>query len=184
MRISEHETLWLKKDGAEMLKELGVTPGNSVIDFGCGDGRYTTPLSQIVGKNGSIFAVERNEEPLAELQKRVTQFSDPKNVTHLNIENLDRTDSISPESIDAIFAFDVLQYIKDWESLFTYFFSVIKSKGIIVLYPAAIPHPGDVDIKLVRTIMEKVGFKYVKERKFRMMHNIDMVDDIVYSFTK
>lgn len=184
MKLSQHETLWLKSTGADMLRELGVKEGNSVIDFGSGEGRYTTPLSQVVGTTGTIFAVERNKEPIEALQKRVAQFSDPKIVTLLNTEDLDKTETIPKESIDAIFIYDVLQYVEDWDSLFFYFFTLLKFGGIVSVYPAAVPHPGDIDIKLVRSKMEKIGFTYIKENSFNMMHNIDMVDDIVYSFNK
>jgi predicted methyltransferase len=64
MEISQHETLWLQKTGAEMLRTLGVKEGDSVIDFGSGEGRYTTPLSQIVGIDGTVYAVERDTEPM------------------------------------------------------------------------------------------------------------------------
>jgi trans-aconitate methyltransferase len=114
----------------------------------------------------------------------VAQFSNPKNVTPLKIEDLDKTETISKKSIHAIFAFDVLQYVEDWESLFSHFFDVIKPEGIVCVYPAAVPHPGSGDIELVTSTMEKVGFTYIKETSFQMMHNIDMVDDVVYSFIK
>ena len=57
MEMSEHEKQWLTNQGAEMLATLGVKKHDSVIDFGCGKGRYTIPLSQVVGENGNVLAV-------------------------------------------------------------------------------------------------------------------------------
>lgn len=182
MEISKHETLWLESEGAKMLLELGIKQGDNVVDFGCGEGRYTIPLSQVVGDSGCVSSVETDENALALIQKRLPLFSNPDIVKFLKTKNIETSDLIQEKTIDAIFVFDVLQYIKNWDLLFSYFFRLLKPKGIICIYPAAIPHPGDVDIKLIKSKMERIGFQYVKSTKFRMMHNVDMVDDVVYSF--
>ncbi|MRT92511.1 class I SAM-dependent methyltransferase [Ancylomarina sp. 16SWW S1-10-2] len=182
MEISTHETLWLQSEEAKMLKDLGVKNSDYVIDFGCGEGRYTIPLSKIVGKDGHVYAVEQDENTMAILQKRLPLFSNTNTVSFLNINNLETSNTIPDKSIDSIFVFDVLQYIKDWDLLFSYFFRVLKPEGIICIYPAAIPHPGGVDIKLAFSKLDEIGFQFIKSTKFRMMHNVDMVEDTVYSF--
>lgn len=182
MKISKHETLWLQSDGAKMLKKIGIKQGYNIIDYGCGKGRYTIPLSQIAGKKGCVYSVERNENTISVVQERLSLFSNPDVVKFIKNDNLETTDLLPKKSIDAIFAFDVLQYVQDWDLLFRYFYSVLKPPGIVCIYPAAIPHPGEVDIKLVISKMEKIGFQYVKSNNFRMMHNVDIVDDVVYTF--
>jgi len=182
MEMSKDETLWLQSEGEKMLMDLGVKQRDYVIDFGCGEGRYTIPLSKIVGKEGCVYAVECDEKAMAILQERLPLFSTTDAIKFLKIDDLEITTTISDKTIDSIFVFDVLQYVQDWDLLFSYFFRVLKPNGIICIYPAAIPHPGDVDIELALSKMEKVGFQYVRSTKFRMMHNVDMVNDIVYSF--
>lgn len=182
MEISKHETVWLESEGAEMLKELGVKEGYSIIDYGCGEGRYTIPLSQIAGEKGCVYSVERDENAISVAQEKIALFSNPDIVRFIKNGNLETTVILPEKSIDAIFVFDVLQYVHDWDTLFRYFYNVLKPTGIVCIYPATIPHPGDVDINLVISKMEKIGFQYVKSNKFRMMHNIDIVDDVVYSF--
>ncbi len=182
MEISKHETVWLESDGAKMLIDIGIKQGYNIIDYGCGEGRYTIPLSQIVGEKGCVYSVERDENAISVVQEKLPLFSNPDVVKFIKNDNLETSDILSEKSIDAIFAFDVLQYVQDWNMLFRYFYTVLKPTGIVGIYPAAIPHPGDVDIKLVISKMEKIGFRYVKSNKFRMMHNVDMVDDVVYSF--
>lgn len=182
MEISKHEIEWLERKAAKMLIDLGIKQGDTVLDYGCGEGRYSIPLSQIVGKEGCVYSLERDENAIAVVQKRLTQFSKPEIVKFLNMNNLETTSILKEKSIDAVLAFDVLQYIQDWELLFSYFYSIIKPKGLVCIYPANVPHPGVVDIKLVTSKMEKIGFKYFKSDIFQMMHNIDMVEDIVYSF--
>lgn len=182
MQISIHETQWLEKDGSEMLMKLGVKEGHRVIDFGSGEGRYTIPLSQIVGERGRVYSIERDEKALSIAKERLPLFSNPDLVTFIENDSVHNSNIIKEKSIDAIFAFDVLQYVDDWDELFRYFLSVLKPTGIVCIYPAEIPHPGSMDIKLITTKMEKIGFRYERAHTFRMMHNINMVEDVVYCF--
>lgn len=180
--ISEHETLWLQENGAMMMSELGIKKGFSVIDFGCSEGRYTIPLSQLTGKNGMVFSFERDKDALAVLNERLPSFSVENNVHILNSGNSDIATHINGHAVDAILAFDVLQYIDDWEKLFSSFKSVLRSDGYLHIYPAALPHPGSVNLEVAIFILEKYGFELTEVKEFRMMHNVDMVDDKVYSF--
>lgn len=182
MDISKHETLWLQSEGAKMVADLGVKPNNSVIDFGCGQGRYTIPLSQVVGEKGHVYSFERDEEAIAVLKARLPVFSKANCVTICKDDKLDLSTYFADKSIDSIFVFDVLQYIQDWDLLFSSFSRVLKQKGYIHIYPAAIPHPDCVDIELADSKLINFGFEQVNSNRYYMMHNVDMVDDIVFSF--
>ncbi|MFA9391499.1 MAG: class I SAM-dependent methyltransferase [Prolixibacteraceae bacterium] len=184
MEISKHETLWLQNDGAKMVIDLGVKQEDKVIDFGCGEGRYTIPISQVVGENGHVYSVEHNEDAIAILLKRLPVFTSPNTVSLLKIDDFKNTNTIADNSIDSIFIFDVLQYIQDWDLLFSFCSRVIKAKGSIFIYPAAIPHPDSVDIKIAISKLTSIGFNHCNTKEYRMMHNVDMVDDTVYSFFK
>ncbi len=165
-----------------MLQQLGVKCGDTVVDYGCGEGRYTIPLSQVVGREGAILSIERDGNVIAIVKDRITQFSDPEIVTFINIDHLEATDILHERTIDAVFAFDVLQYIYDWDLLFGYFAKILKPNGIACIYPAAVPHPGDVDIELVISKMDACGLRFRTSAQYTMMHNVDMVDDVVYVF--
>lgn len=182
MNISKHETLWLQSNGAKMLTDLGVKEGDFVIDFGCGEGRYTIPLSQVVGNKGCVHAVERDENAIAILQERLPLFSKVDIVNVLENDDLTFNTSMTDRAIDHVFVFDVLQYIPDWDSLFSFFSQVLSPKGFVYIYPAEVPHPGDVDIQLAISKMENIGFEYVGSKKVNMMHSVDMVDDVIYTF--
>lgn len=44
-----------------MLKDAGVKPGMSGLDFGCGPGRYSIPAARIVGREGAVYAVDLHQ---------------------------------------------------------------------------------------------------------------------------
>lgn len=182
MEISEHETLWLQSTGAKMITDLGIELSHKVIDFGSGQGRYSIPLSQVVGKEGKVYSFERDEKEISIFKSRISYFSKEKNIS-IHTENINELKTpIANNTIDSILIFDVLQYIENWDQLFKNFHRILKPNGYIHIYPAAIPHPNSVDIEEAGTKLKKLGFEYHKSTTYRMMHNIDMVDDIVYSF--
>jgi len=36
---------WEKEDGVKFLRKVGLRPGQTVLDFGCGAGHYTIPAA-------------------------------------------------------------------------------------------------------------------------------------------
>ena len=45
------------------LKKIPLKQGMTAVDYGCGPGRYTIPLAEIVGPRGQVFAIDI--QPLA-----------------------------------------------------------------------------------------------------------------------
>lgn len=60
---------------AVALEALDVFPGMRVLEVGAGSGYQAALLSEIVGKNGVIYSVERIEELCEYARERLTRFS-------------------------------------------------------------------------------------------------------------
>jgi len=43
----------------ELLERIGISKGQTVLDFGCGYGIYTIPVAKIVGKQGRVYALDK-----------------------------------------------------------------------------------------------------------------------------
>lgn len=183
MEASAEEKSWIEKKAQSMLKQLRVEKGQTIIDFGCGKGRYTLPLAQAVGLNGRIFAVDNQKKELDILKTRLAEYSLEKTVSIMEAWPKNLIEKFTFKSVDHIFIFDVLQYIDDTAALFKSFSTVLKDKGILQIYPAENPHPKAVNMKKIKTDLEKYGFSLLKEKNFHMLHNNFMVEDRVYSFT-
>ncbi len=181
--MEPHEKEWIESQGAEMMAALGIKESDTVVDFGCGKGRYTIPLSQAVGQNGLVIAIERNADEIAALQERIKTSTTAAPVRTVASSTV-HLDTIEDNTVDALLAFDVLQYIEDWEPLFSAVRSALKSGGLLHVYPASIPHPGEVDIEQLTTLLKTLGFSHTAKTEFKMMHNKHMVDDHVFSFIR
>lgn len=71
---------WLVRDSREreercslMIANLGVKPGQTVCDMGCGNGFYTIKLAKMVGPRGQVLAVDIQPEMLDMLKERAAE---------------------------------------------------------------------------------------------------------------
>lgn len=70
---------WFRKLIQNPKKVVGeyIKEGDTVIDFGCGPGFFSTEMAKMVGKNGKVIAADLQEEMLVHVRKKAAA----KNVT-------------------------------------------------------------------------------------------------------
>jgi cyclopropane fatty-acyl-phospholipid synthase-like methyltransferase len=183
--INDVQRAWFEGAGSETMTELGFVPGQRAIDFGCGPGRYTVPLSRIVGpEGGRVFAVDRSQENLEQLARRLAAHGEVSAVETVHAEGPGGVDAAAGEPVDAVLAFDVLQHVDDWDGFFEAVHAALKPDGALYVYPAATPHPGRVDMDAVREAVGRHGFTETSRRTVHMPHANEMVEDVVYVFER
>ncbi|MBX7166132.1 MAG: methyltransferase domain-containing protein [Pirellulales bacterium] len=76
--MSYHGADWLvrasreqEESCAELLAALGIKPGQTVCDLGCGNGYYTLKMATLVGAKGKVYAVDIQPEMLSLLDKEL-----------------------------------------------------------------------------------------------------------------
>ena len=62
-----------EEDCRTMLEALGVKPGQTVCDMGCGNGFYTLQLARLVGPRGRVYAVDIQPEMLQMLARNAAE---------------------------------------------------------------------------------------------------------------
>jgi ubiquinone/menaquinone biosynthesis C-methylase UbiE len=62
-----------EEDCRTMLQALGVRPGQTVCDMGCGNGFYTLQLARLVGPRGLVYAVDIQPEMLQMLARNAAE---------------------------------------------------------------------------------------------------------------
>jgi len=63
----ERQARW---DPPRFLARLGLQAGQTVLDLGCGPGFWTLPLAEIVGPQGTVWALDVSQEMLDALAAR------------------------------------------------------------------------------------------------------------------
>jgi len=126
---------WEKEKGVKFLRKAGLQPGKIVLDFGCKGGHYTIPAALIVGSKGRVYAVDKEQQALKELQQKAKD-NDLKNIKIINTSGQTALDFES-ESIDVILFYDVLHYFgrHDRKKLYQEAQRVLQQDGLLSVYP-------------------------------------------------
>lgn len=126
---------WETNDGVEFLKKIGLKSGQTVLDFGCRVGHYTIPAAKVVGNEGIVYAVDKEQEALNELRQKIKAHN-LKNVRIIKASGEIELDFES-ESIDVVLFYDVLHYLgkNDRKKLYQKAFRVLKQDGLLSVYP-------------------------------------------------
>ena len=95
----------LESQVLNMLQQIGIRRGQTVLDFGCGYGAYTIPVAEIVGKHGRVYALDKDKEALDALMQRGESAG---------LKNIDRMETLgeleiglTDEAVDVVLLFDV-----------------------------------------------------------------------------
>lgn len=177
---------WLERDGEEFLKTIGMKKGQTVLDFGCGEGHYTIPAAKLVGEEGKVYAVDKDEQALDRLGQ-IIKKSQTKNVKVMIGKS---TSYLKNNSVDFILCYDVIHYLKDRKIIYHEFNRVLKHKGIFSLYPKH--HKNDdplmelAHLKLDDIIkeVEEAGFSLQDKLLKRLIHDDYYNNGYLYHFKK
>jgi len=113
-----------------MLANLGVKPGMTVCDMGCGNGFHTLKLARMTGPTGSVLAVDVQPEMLKLLRER-TEKEGLENITP--ILGSFHHPRLPPNSVDLILLVDVYHEFSHPVSMLKGMRESLRPEGVIVL---------------------------------------------------
>jgi ubiquinone/menaquinone biosynthesis C-methylase UbiE len=153
-----------------------------VLDFGCGIGSITIPAARAVGRRGRVIALDVKEGQLNHIRKKVTGTGLEHRIDFVKTSGAPEFPGVVEDSLDAVFVFDVLQHVEDWDGLFGQCGTALKANGRLHINASELSHPGKVDIQAMQQILEKRGFREAGRLQTRLMHYKHMTDDVVRSY--
>lgn len=112
-----------------VLNEVGIKPGFQVLDYGCGPGSYLTPVSEMVGRTGKIYALDAH--PLA--IKMVRGVVSRKHLNNVETILSDCKTGLPDKSLDAILLYDTLHDLSDPDCVLDELHRILKPNGILSL---------------------------------------------------
>jgi len=139
MRYEEYPFPFLSEEKIKILAErkslfpqMGIKEGKTVVDFGCGPGTFTIPIARAVGKEGIVYAVDKNEKSLSDL-KKMAEEEGLDSIKIIKVQDEGKL-PLSPASADVFLLFDVLHHL-DWGKIFPEVKRITKPNGKICVYP-------------------------------------------------
>jgi len=116
-----------------MLSEVGISEGQTVLDFGCGSGTFSIPAAELVGKDGRVYSLDVSQGALEKLSRRAKKEG-LNNITTL-ISSGDVEIPISNDMLNNVLLIDVLQEISDKNTLFKEIYRILRPDGLMTVYP-------------------------------------------------
>jgi len=182
---------WLKEKGKVFLKNIGVKEGQVILDFGCNVGHYTIPAANVVGKQGRVYAMDKDIESLNELM-RTAKTKGLKNIVPMHSQSADLKINLKDESVDVILLYDILHYmdVTERNKIYKESYRVLKNDALLSVYPKhnKLDEPlwNLSNIQLENVIKEIESAKFNFERQFykKLIHDNNCNTGYILNFTK
>ena len=123
-QVSKPHVTW----GRTVLSDLTLRGDETAIDAGCGSGRLTSELLELL-PDGHVIAIDRSANMLAEARVNLARFADRVTIVQADIGNLTLADVGEP--VDLIFSTATFHWIEDHDALFRGLFRVLKPGGLL-----------------------------------------------------
>ena len=114
---------------ASLFDETGSLWGKKILEPGCGTGRLTGILSQKVGKDGRVVALDISNAMVESAKKRLAQ-ADNTTVLRAEVE----TFSFGKEKFDLVLCHQVFPHIENKELCLTRFKDLLVPNGRVILF--------------------------------------------------
>ena len=154
---------------ATVVAQTGLGRGMTVADLGCGSGFYVVPAAQLVGNEGTVYAVDYQRDKLAATMSIVNQFG-YKNVKAVQADLNKPLQEIAEDTVDLVIIGNLLHEVKDKQALLKNAYRIIShDSGILVvewrkgLTPIGPPITKRIDQQALEVMLMQAGFQKVKE---------------------
>ncbi len=119
-----------EENASESFDKLGLEPGMTVVDMGCGNGFWTLPMAKEVGADGRVLAVDIQREMLQKLRTRSAQQA-LKNIEPI----LGKVDDprLPIGEVDMVLMVDVYHEFSHPQSMLWSIRRSLKPEGVIAL---------------------------------------------------
>jgi FkbM family methyltransferase len=113
----------------EIVKNIGLEQGMTVVDFGAGSGHYIIPAAKLVGEKGKVYAVDVQKDLLSAIKSNAEKnnFSNVE-IIWADLEKLEST-RLADNSVDVLIISNILFQVEDKEAITREASRILKKKG-------------------------------------------------------
>lgn len=112
------------------VQTFGIREGMTVVDYGCGPGRYAVHFSKLVGDKGKVYALDIHELAIQGVKKRIQEHG-LSNIEPILIQGYDST--LPDETADIVFAIDMFFIIREPKAFLGELKRITKKEGILII---------------------------------------------------
>ncbi len=137
LEYSTDAKTWLQGKGERFIRKLGITEGQSILDFGCRIGHYVIPTAVVVGPTGRVFALDKDHDSLDFLIKNAKKLDLDNHIIPIKTTG-ELNIPLEDDCIDVVLLYDIIHIIigidgtlKPLQLLLTELSRVLKSGGLL-----------------------------------------------------
>ncbi|MEA3457693.1 MAG: class I SAM-dependent methyltransferase [Candidatus Thermoplasmatota archaeon] len=173
---------WLDQMGKLFLMDVGIRQKQIVLDLGCGVGNYAIPAAGAVGRNGKVYAVDKNREPLDELTHR-TKKRGLENVEMVEVSGESEL-PMQDESVDVVLLYDVIHLVNNRKRLLADVYRVLKPDALVSVYPKHHQEHMNMELDDVKNEIESARFHFERMIYKMLIHDNCLEQGYVLNFRK
>ena len=112
------------------ISHFGIKEGLTVIDYGCGPGRYLREVSRLVGEKGKVYAADIHPLAIKSVKEKIEKY---------NLENVEPvltngySCDINEHTADVIYAVDMFHMIKEPTPFLKELHRLLKKDGFLII---------------------------------------------------
>jgi len=111
----------------KVLSEVGIQPGFTVLDYGCGPGSYILPAWRLIGESGKLYALDMHPLAVATVRRLVTQ----KKLANVETIHSDGNTGLPDSSVDVVLLYDTFHALRDQQGVLRELYRILKPEGIL-----------------------------------------------------
>ena len=112
------------------VKRFGIQPGMTVVDYGCGPGRYTERFARLVGETGRVYAVDIHEMAIETIRRKADKRA-WRNVVPLLASGYNS--GVPDHVADVVCALDMFFIIKQPTEFLAELRRIAKMDGLLII---------------------------------------------------
>jgi len=112
------------------VKSFGLQPGMTVVDYGCGPGRYTERFAKLVGETGKVYAVDIHEMAIETIRRKADKYG-WRNVVPLLASGYNS--GVPDHVADVVCALDMFFIIKQPTEFLAELQRIAKTDGLLII---------------------------------------------------
>jgi cyclopropane fatty-acyl-phospholipid synthase-like methyltransferase len=112
------------------VRSFGLAPGMTVVDYGCGPGRYSLRFARLVGESGKVYAVDIHELAV-EAVRRLRAQHGLANLEAVLARGYDT--GLPPALADRVCAIDMFFSVRDPGAFLAEIDRLLKPEGLLLL---------------------------------------------------
>jgi len=129
----------------ELLEQMGIKQGDTVLDFGAGIGYFSIPALDVVGESGEVIAIDLSKRMLKELKRRAGER--PNLV-------ISQANDLGTYTADVILLVTVLHEVDDPKEFLESCFTHLNTGGrifVIDWQKKETPHGPPMSVRIAKT---------------------------------